>query len=177
MITATLFPRGKVTAAAMSAAPNRVRRFVEAETGERRELIEVEGDDDRRPTYNFPGGFSAVSNRVGLAVLNKESGLTPCDRDVLALHVHGPEKRGDVLRWSREAMADFIGKKTRSVSASIRKLVKAGLLFEAEKHGRTTYYRTTPHHASRAGGEQQREDAAAYRLPVVPGLPDRKESA
>ncbi|MFJ2589721.1 helix-turn-helix domain-containing protein [Streptomyces sp. NPDC087538] len=148
---------------------------MDAETGERVDLVDL--DDDRRHSYNFPGGFTAVSNLTGLAILNKQSGLTPSDRDILSLHVHGPEKRGDVLRWSRQRMADWIGITPRTVSTAIRKLTKAGLLFEAERHGRTIYYRASPHHTSRAGGGQQREDTAAYRLPVVPGIPDRKETA
>ncbi|MCG0068189.1 helix-turn-helix transcriptional regulator [Streptomyces tricolor] len=160
----------------MSAGPARLRRFVDAGTGEQVDLYDLD-DEERRTSYNFPGGFSAVSNEIGLAILNKESGLTPSDRDVLALHVHGPEKRGDVLRWSRQKMADWIGVTPRTIAASIRKLVKAGLLFEAERHGRTIYYRASPHHASRMGGEQQTKDTAAYRRPVAPGIPERKETA
>lgn len=131
-------------------------------------------DDDRRPSYNMPGGWSAVNNRIGLAILSRESGLTPSDRDVLALHVHGPERRGDVLRWPRKQMADHMGISVRTVASAISRLRKAGLLMEAERHGRVIYYRVTPHHASRAGGEQQRQDAAAYRLPVVSGSSEQK---
>jgi len=131
-------------------------------------------DDARRPSYNFPGGFSAVSNRVGLQILSKDSGITPSDRDVLALHVHGPERRGEVLRWPRAQMADYLGISARTVATAIKRLNKAGLLIEAERHGRVIYYRASPHHASRVGGEQQRENAATHRLPVLPGSSDQK---
>ncbi|MEU8708635.1 helix-turn-helix domain-containing protein [Streptomyces sp. NPDC048565] len=149
-----------------------MRRFADSATGEVKEYVDL--DDDRRPAYNFPGGFTAISNRIGLQILSKESGLTPSDRDVLALHVHGPEKRGDVLRWPRAKMAEYVGISARTVATAIKRLTKAGLLIEAERHGRVIYYKVSPHHASRGGGDQQREDAAGYRLPVVPGLPERK---
>lgn len=156
----------------MPAKPAPVRRFADAATGEVHDYVDL--DDPRRPAYNFPGGFTAVSNRVGLRLLSKESGLTPSDRDVLALHVHGPERRGEVLRWPRAQMAEYIGISARTVATAIKKLTKAGLLLEAERHGRVIYYRASPHHASRVGGDQQREDAAAYRLPVVPGSFEQK---
>ncbi|MFG2667600.1 hypothetical protein ACGFY6_25575 [Streptomyces sp. NPDC048387] len=174
MIFGLLFPRGKVRLAAMPAQPARVRRFADRDTGVIQELEELDADSRTTTPYNYPGGFTAVSNRTGLAILSKESGLTPADRDVLALHVHGPEKRGDVLRWPRQKMADYLGITTRTVASSIKKLTKGGWLFEAERHGRTIYYRATAHHASRAGGEQQQQDAASYRLPVLPGMPEKE---
>lgn len=158
----------------MRGRPAPVRRFADPATGEIHEYVYVDMDEGRRPAYNFPGGFTAVSNRIGLQILSKESGLTPSDRDVLALHVHGPERRGDVLRWPRAKMAEYIGISARTVATSIRRLTKAGLLIEAERHGRVIYYRVSPHYASRAGGEQQRQDAAACRLPVVPGFREQK---
>ena len=109
-----------------------------------------------------------------MAVLKKENGLKPSDRDVLALHVHGPEKRGDVLRWTRQQMADYISITTRTVASSLKTLTKGAWLLEAERHGRTIYYRVSPHHASSAGGEQQQLDSAAYRIPVAPGVPEKK---
>ncbi|MEV7525776.1 winged helix-turn-helix domain-containing protein [Streptomyces sp. NPDC091371] len=157
----------------MSAKPARVRRFADRETGLIQEFEDLDAATRTTP-YNFPGGFSAVSNRTGLAILSKESGLTPSDRDVLALHVHGPERCGDVLRWSRQAMADYLGITARTVASAIKKLTKGGWIFEAERHGRTIYYRATPHHASRSGGKQQQEDATAYRLPVAPGISQQK---
>jgi DNA-binding transcriptional ArsR family regulator len=157
----------------MSANPAPVRRFADPATGEVHEYVDLDGDR-RPPAYNFPGGFTAVSNRTGLQILSKESGLTPSDRDVLALHVHGPERRGDVLRWPRAKMSDFLGISARTVATAIKRLTKAGYLIEAEKHGRVIYYKVSPHHASRVGGEQQRQDAAAHRIPVVPGAPQKK---
>lgn len=157
----------------MPAKPARVRRFADLETGLIQELEDLDADT-RTPAYNFPGGFSAVSNRTGMAVLSKESGLTPSDRDILALHVHGPEKRGDVLRWSRQMMANYLGITTRTVASAMKKLAKGKWILEAERHGRTVYYRATPHHASRSGGKQQYEDAEAYREPVTPGIPEQK---
>ena len=157
----------------MPAKPAPLRRFADPATGEVHEYVDM--DDDHRATYNFPGGFTAISNRIGLHILSKDSGLTPSDRDVLALHVHGPERRGDVLRWPRAKMAEYIGISARTVATAIKHLTKAGLLMEAERHGRVIYYRATPHYASRAGGEQQREDAASYRLPVVPGRPPEQK--
>jgi DNA-binding transcriptional ArsR family regulator len=156
----------------MSANPAPVRHFADPATGEVHEYYELDGN--RRPAYNFPGGFTAVSNRTGLQILSKESGLTPSDRDVLALHVHGPERRGDVLRWPRAQMSEYLGISARTVATAIKRLTKAGYLFEAERHGRVIYYKASPHHASRVGGDQQREDAAGYRLPVVPGTPEQK---
>ncbi|MGW6145264.1 winged helix-turn-helix domain-containing protein [Streptomyces sp. NPDC055140] len=156
----------------MSANPAPLRRLADPATGEVHEFYDL--DDNRRPTYNFPGGFTAVSNRTGLQILSKESGLTPSDRDVLALHVHGPERRGDVLRWPRARMSEFLGISARTVATAIKRLTKAGYLFEAERHGRVIYYKASPHHASREGGERQREDAATYRLPVAPGTPEQK---
>lgn len=167
-----LFPRGKVEVADMSANPAPVRRFADSATGEVHEYYDL--TDNRRPAYDFPGGFTAVSNLTGLQILSKESGLTSSDRDVLALHVHGPERRGDVLRWPRAKMSEFLGISVRTLATAIKRLTKAGLLFEAERHGRVIYYRATPHHTSRAGGAQQREDVAAYRLPVLPGTPEQK---
>lgn len=152
----------------MSAKPAAVRRLANLTTGEVYEYID--SDDNRRLNYNFPGGFTAVGNASGMQILSKESGLTPSDRDVLALHVHGPEKRGDVLRWPRAQISDYIGISARTVATAIKRLTKAGYLIEAERHGRVTYYRVNPHHASRAGGEQQCRDAAAYRIPTVPGV-------
>ncbi|MGW2841886.1 winged helix-turn-helix domain-containing protein [Streptomyces sp. NPDC001493] len=162
----------------MSAAgPARIRRFVDVSTGEQVDFHDLDHDERGRLAYNFPGGFTAVSNEIGLAILNKKAGLTPSDRDILALHVHGPEKRGDVLRWSRQKMAEWVGITPRTVATSLKKLTKAALLVEAERHGRTIYYRATPHLASRMGGTQQTKDSAAYRRPVAPGIPERKESA
>ncbi|MEV8544599.1 helix-turn-helix domain-containing protein [Streptomyces sp. NPDC051572] len=71
-------------------------------------------------------------------------------------------------------MSEYLGISARTVATAIKRLTKAGYLFEAERHGRVIYYKASPHHASRVGGDQQREDAAAYRLPVVPGTPEQK---
>ncbi|MFE0472386.1 GIY-YIG nuclease family protein [Streptomyces sp. NPDC058947] len=88
-------------------------------------------------------GVAYTFDEPGLSALPKESGSTPADR-VLALHVHVPERCGGALRWTRAKMAAYMGVSVRTVATAIEKLVDAGLIVEAERHGRLIYYSITP---------------------------------
>lgn len=154
----------------MGAPAPRKRTLVDKETGD---VFEATETYKGQVAYNFRGRYTPTSDTLMVRILSKESGLKPSDKEVLLLHIHGSDDDG-VLRMVQQAMADFIGIKLRTVSGSMTRLRKAALLIVAEKHGRVTYYRVTPHLSSREGGEAQRKTSEAYRYPVLPG---QKESA
>ncbi|RAG85039.1 hypothetical protein DN069_13855 [Streptacidiphilus pinicola] len=151
-------------------------QLVNADTGE---LVEVTTTFRAlQETYLFDGAYTPQSDGLWLKLLDKRSGLTPTDRDILLLHVvaaHGKRSTGP-LRWMRAEIAQFLGVTPRTVAGSIRKLAKLDLLVEAERHGRIVYYKPTPHLASRAGGEQQRRDAQAAPPPNLPTIQERRAS-
>lgn len=88
-----------------------------------------------------PQGVAYTFDEPGLSTLSKEPGSTPADR-VLALHVHVPGRRGGALRWTRAKMAAYLGVSVRTVVTAIENLLDAGLIVEAERHGRLIYHCT-----------------------------------
>lgn len=89
-----------------------------------------------------PQGVVYVFDESGLSAVPRESDASPFDR-VLALHVYVPRQRGGVFRWARAKMAAYLGISNRTVATAMDRLIKAGSLIEAERHGRLTYYRAS----------------------------------
>jgi hypothetical protein len=155
----------------------RKRTLVDPETGEFFEHIER--TRKRGDMYALSGSYTPVSDAWKLNLLHKDSGFTRADRDVLDLHIHGAhgDRHTGALRMTRQEIADFLGISLRTVASSLKKLIKAELIFASETHGRLTYYKATAHIGSRDGGAAQQELAKSQPTPKVKPVDFKREAS
>lgn len=131
---------------------------------------------DWRP---YPGRHVNVAKALMAKVWHKDSGYKQNDRDVLGYYIaHSPEGAAP-LRMTFKEISDDLGVRQNTVSQSVGRLNRGGLLLEAEKFGRVRFFKLNPRAAFDGSASAQLEATKQARHPVVPApaAPNRKRRA
>jgi DNA-binding transcriptional ArsR family regulator len=159
------------------------REAVDRQTGEIVQLALL-GEDAlaRKPSVRYdwrphPGRHVNVGKALMAKVWHRDSGYDQNDRDVLGYYLaHSPEA-GAPLRMTYKEISQDLGIRQDTVSKSVGKLNRGGLLLEAEKIGNVRFFRVNPRAAFDGPAPAQVEATKTARHPMVPApaSPTRKK--
>ncbi|MGW4806456.1 helix-turn-helix domain-containing protein [Kitasatospora sp. NPDC004272] len=143
---------------------------VNTRTGEVVQLQLLPDDKRKTVTYDWSGGGRHVNvgKELGKKVWRKDSGYDQNDRDVFGYYLFNSPEGDAPLRESFREIGSNLGMRPTQVSKSVGKLNVGGILVEAEKVGRVTFYKLNARAAYDGTAVAQRQATAAVRHPVVP---------
>ncbi len=155
------------------ASPVRRGKAVNTETGELVQMAFFEDDTLTRARVRYDwtphSGRHVNVPKVLLAKLYaKDSGYTSKHRDLFFFYLaHSPDG-AQPLRLTYKEIGEELGGRPATISALLGKLHAGGLLLEAEKIGRITFYRVNPRAAFDGPAANQVEAVKDARFPEVP---------
>ncbi|MFE2174443.1 transcriptional regulator [Kitasatospora sp. NPDC059462] len=146
----------------------RVKAAVNTGTGEVLQLQLLE--KDKNTTYDWSGGgrHINVGKVLGKSVWRADSGYDQNDRDVFGYYLFNSPEGEAPLRESFREIGTNLGIRPAQVSKSVGRLNVGGILIEAEKIGRVTFYKLNARAAYDGSAVAQRLATASVRHPVVP---------
>ncbi|MFD3889990.1 transcriptional regulator [Streptomyces microflavus] len=154
-------------------SPVRRGKAVNTETGELVQMafFEDEGMQRARVRYDWtpnPGRHVNVPKTLLAKLYAKDSGYTGKHRDLFFYYLaHSPDG-AQPLRLTYKEIAAVVGGRPATISNLLGTLHAGGLLLEAEKVGRMTFYRVNPRAGFDGSAVNQVEAVKDARLPVVP---------
>ncbi|MFF8809885.1 MULTISPECIES: transcriptional regulator [Streptomyces] len=155
------------------ANPVRRGKAVNHETGELVQMSFFEDDTLQRTRVRYdwtphPGRHVNVPKVLLAKLYARDSGYTAKHRDLFFFYLaHSPDG-AEPLRLTYKEIGETLGGRPATISTLLGTLHAGGLLLEAEKIGRITFYRVNPRAAFDGPAATQVEAVKDARFPVVP---------
>ncbi|MEU5091106.1 MULTISPECIES: transcriptional regulator [Streptomyces] len=154
-------------------SPVRRGKAVNTETGELVQMSFFEDETIQRARVRYdwtphPGRHVNVPKVLLAKLYAKDSGYTAKHRDLFFFYLaHSPDG-AQPLRLTYKEIGEILGGRPATISTLLGTLHAGGLLLEAEKIGRMTFYRVNPRAGFDGSAVNQVEAVKDARLPVVP---------